>query len=623
MNKAVFLAAHGIWNVLIGTFVEGSSVVSRQAGLVFSLVLSVLWSGVCLAQQPPVTDSMIGWSHYEDPALEISDVELVWPREMQLPWLRALQTDEADLRREMADTIVLAVGLGMEPLAEYEQVLREIACDPAELIATRLSATNAIIVCDFRNSADALAGTLDECPLSMRILIEKAFSKWDYAAMRKVWQERLKDNGSHPELYRIATEAFATVGDEVAVPVLKEIVVSKHESVTRRLLAATAWSRICVAADRSDDEQLEMFRALLAGVTSPRSPDKLVAVRCLRGSDSKEATELLITLSDDSWNVVRSESLAQLAEIDPSIVVGLAESRIHDSDANVRRTIIDALATEASEKNSKLLASCLDDVVPKNRRAARDCLIKFAAEDSLKETVIADTGKVLASESWRELEQALLVLTVIGDRGKKSRIFELLEHPRPEVFVTAAWSLKRLAEESWGDEIFAALERQVEKIRDRSMSYQGLFAATHLIESMGILGYKQALPVLETMVPKGAPYSLSMRCAAVWSIGFLVDVEADSNIVSQVEERFMDFSAFPPEEPEVRATAAVALGRMKSLKSLDILRERAEIESARSMVGIRAYWAISQMTDEPMPEVPRIGLGLGGWAISAAADVIN
>lgn len=592
-----------------------------SAHLCFAGLFGCFLAKSTLADEPPFTDAMVGWRQYEDPAIEAMEDEYVWPTEMQMPWLRSLRTEESDLRREVADTIVFAARLGMDPMDEYETELRQIALDSSELTATRLSATNALIACDFRESATALAGTLKECPLSMRLLIEKAFADWGYKPIREVWLARLQVQDVHAELFRIATESLGTVGELDAVVPLREVVESETQSVTRRLLAAAAWSQIAISADQPDPTRLEVSRKLVSREDSARSISKIIGLRLLAGHDSEEAKALLVFHADDPWNVVRGEALRHLLTIAPQKVVELAEGGVKDSDANVRGVTIAGLATDASERSVRLLAECLSDPVPENRRAARDHLIRFAKESSLREAVVGEISGVLGSDGWRELEQALLVLTEVRHREVKGRVFELLNHSRAEVFVTAAWSLKYLAEASWGSEVFAALERQLEKVKAGGSGEQQSYASAHLVEAMGMLGYRDALPLLGKMFPKGAPFHLRLRCGAVWAAGHLVDVEREPALVSQIENRFLDYSAFPPEDPEVRAMAAVALGQMKSEKSLVILRDRAEAESVHSTVGIRAFWAVSELTGEPMPERKPVSRTLGGWAVSAAADV--
>src|SRR5206468_4210980 len=59
--------------------------------------------------------------------------------------------------------------------------------------------------------------------------------------------------------------------------------------------------------------------------------------------------------------------------------------------------------------------------------------------------VIAEATRVLAGREWRGLEQAAILLARLDHKPAARRLVELLKAERPEVFVTAAWGLRKLA----------------------------------------------------------------------------------------------------------------------------------------------------------------------------------
>ena len=69
----------------------------------------------------------------------------------------------------------------------------------------------------------------------------------------------------------------------------------------------------------------------------------------------------------------------------------------------------------------------------------------MAAVEELRQPIIEEALRRLASQDWRGQEQAAILLTQLQHRPAAARMVQLLTADRPEVFVTVAWGLRKLA----------------------------------------------------------------------------------------------------------------------------------------------------------------------------------
>ena len=110
---------------------------------------------------------------------------------------------------------------------------------------------------------------------------------------------------------------------------------------------------------------------------------------------------------------------------------------------------------------------------------------------------------------------------------------------------------------------------------------------------------------MRSYVPKVSgkvPFAFQVRAAAVWSLGKLLTDKLDPVLASQLEVRLADVGSVPPEADQVRAMAAITMGRMKSQPSLPALRKWYETNTYNNYVGRACGWGIEQLTGEKMPD---------------------
>jgi len=76
----------------------------------------------------------------------------------------------------------------------------------------------------------------------------------------------------------------------------------------------------------------------------------------------------------------------------------------------------------------------------------------------------------------------------------------------------------------------------------------------------------------------------------------------------------------PMEYPEVRAAAAIALGRIADPASLKELRNWQQYDGPHTPVGRSCGWAIMQMTGEPLPPAITPQRQIVNWSIEPIFD---
>jgi HEAT repeat protein len=573
-------------------------------------LLLLLWvPAYGVGAEPPELDPVVDWAAANDPKIVLPTVMIDWSPDLPLLWKRALEHQEADVQREAADAIARAHQLGM-PVSptlgqELSETLVKVLEEPDQHVVARAAAARALVQIDARQTAELLSRHATRGPLEVTQIVEPALAHWDFQPQRDVWLQRLSQ-GARPALLQLAFEGLAVLGEERAIADLTRLSREVHEPATKRLSAARALATI----QRSGLEELAGQLAKRMGPTS--LVDRLVAASLLSQHSGEATLALLDSFADDPEPSVAAQAMQRLLELAPQRLIARAEASLAHRDARIRELTLAALATDPSPESIARIAPLLDDPIVQNRTLARRTLLTMAGDERLHPVVVEHTTAVLMQDAWRGDQQAILILTTLEQRQVGPRYLALLEHSRPEVFVTAAWGLRKFAIPDLVEPMFAAAQKYNDQIRPRGMSpsYHADLLA-HLHEALGILRHAPAGSHLRTYVPKGLPDS--PRAAAVWSLGLLLQDMPDATLASQLEERLADVSSLPPESPAVRAMCAVTLGRMKSESSLPVLRKWYEIHTHNDHVGRCCGWAIEQITGEKLPDPDVKHIKVGDW----------
>jgi hypothetical protein len=521
----------------------------------------------------------------------------VWdlsPRPVPL-WIEALSAPEADVRREAALTIVLAHRLGVEKIETAIPALRKAVDDPRQHPVVVAAVARALVELDAREAASSLAARAEQGVLELAQVVEPALARWDHRPIRTRWLERLVDPQAHPGRRLLAIEGLAAVGEVSAAPRLKVFAAAPREDPGLRLAAARALGAV----------QPTGLEDLAAGLASRAGKegmlDRLVAASLLRRHASEQGFQLLAELALDSEPAVAAAALERLLEHDFRLVLPLADRLAGSSDAKVRHAAAKAWIAERSPEAIGHLGPVLDDPHPAVRIDVREALLEMAAEPPLLDPVLQATKAMLAGGQWRGLEQAVMIMTSLDRDETAPRIVELLDFERPEVYVAAAWALRRLAVEETRPAILDKAERlyaiqaAARATPDENTQFQ------HLAEAVRVFQADEALPLLRKYIPKSIAIDPDARAAAIWTIGHLLAGRPEADLVEQMSARIADVASMPPEFQPVRIACAVSLGRMKAEAALPTLRK---FDGGGVIYGGAEYacaWAIHQIAGEPHP----------------------
>jgi hypothetical protein len=219
--------------------------------------------------------------------------------------------------------------------------------------------------------------------------------------------------------------------------------------------------------------------------------------------------------------------------------------------------------------------------------------------------VLEEALAMLATDRWRGLEQATLLLVTLDRKPVVERLVELLDFERPEVFVTAAWGLRRLAVPSTLPAMLDKADRLTKRPRDPTSAGSHLALQTrHLLEAFAQMKYMPSESLARKFIPKDTIFRPETRATAIWALGHLHAGQPQPDLVKLLVERLTDDTEMDPEDEEVRVASAISLGRMKAKQALPALRGSAPPDTVGDLIGYASHWAVQQITGTPMP-VPK------------------
>jgi HEAT repeat protein len=405
-----------------------------------------------------------------------------------------------------------------------------------------------------------------------------------------------------------------TVKEPAAAPRLRELALKSRGSSDLRLAAAEACGAIQTQGLEQD------ARTLIGNERSGSIVDRMLAARLLGSHRGPEAETLLLDLAADPEPAVAALAWTRLLAIDPALVRPLMDQALADRDANIRLLAEQALAAQPTAEHIARLGVMLDDPHPENRRAVRNLLLKLADDQQFSAAVGEAAMQALATEKWRALEQAALVVTALDHRPAAPRLVELLEFERPEVYVTAAFALRKLAmPETLGPALDKA-QRQSEVFLAPGHPHMAVDEqVSQLFQMFGQMKYAPAEPLLRKYVPKSLEYGNGSRGSAVWALGHLHAGRSDSDLVSPLIERLSDTGSIPSESPYVRQMSALSLGRMQARAALPVLLRYYAMESNYTPLGWACQWAIQVQGEQPPPPKWRDNPQIG-WFLTPLED---
>lgn len=574
--------------------------------------LLLLGLAACLVPEAPARalDEVLDSVMYQDPDLPMPRDVKVFSAKLLPAWLRALEGPEADTRRLAAATIALAQRRGMPGLEAAVQPLRRVLEQPEQHPAVRLAAAQALVALDARTTADSLFRQAQAGGPELRGVVEPALARWDHPPARAAWLQRLEQPGTNGQDLHLAVAGLAAVREPRAVPRLRELVLAASANPGLRLDAARA---LGVIQTTGLEDAAERLAAEPAART--RIPH-LLAAALVRHHRSDRAGKLLQRLAVDAEPAVTVLALEGLLDLDPRLVLPLRQQVAASPDAGARRLAVEAMRRCPEAGQLALLADLMDDPHPQVRRSARQVLLQQARAAGFDEAVRREATRLLAGTSWRGLEQAAILLTQLEHRPAAPRFVALLNVERPEVFVTAAWGLRKLALPETLPAMLQQVERQTPRLKNPEVGDPVTeidLQVAQLVQALGAARYRPAAATLARFVPEGSIMGLETRAAAAWALGYIHEDKPIPSLAKQMVERLTDTEMPSPEDSRVRRSCAVALGRFKAREAMDALQMYWPGVLSKDPVGNACGWALLQMTGKPIPPPGTMNLQQRGW----------
>lgn len=538
------------------------------------------------------------------------------PRTVPL-WRKALDRPDAETRRLACDTIALAAKRGMTGLDPFvEPLLRALETDRDPLV--RRAAAGALVALDARQTAAALAAAVERDGLPVAAVAEPALGRWGAGDLEQRWLARLAAPETPAALVSGAIEGLGRIGAAAAAAPLEQILDDANAPPERRLAAARSLGSIVTSglvplAARYAAESPRPESPRADPRTAPDRLGRLVAVRLLARHADPEALALMTRLAEDRETAAALEALEWLDSRDRTTALEIARRSLSAPDAALR-LLAARLAVRPTDADAiRRVKPLLCDRNPAVRRFVTGALADFAARPELTAPVIAAAEEVLGGDDWRGLEQASLLLGHLDHEPAAERLMVLLENPRGEVAIAAAWALKKLAIPESLPRILGyadGLPARTDSTK-QSTAVSGP-QAVQLFELFGLTRYAPADDLLRKFVPK-SQLDGRARAAAIWALGHIHADACDETLAGQLAERLADVTSIPAEMPNVRAMSAVSLGRMGAKSQLETLETFASSDGIGVPSGRAAAWAVARLTGTPYPEIPTFATGVRGW----------
>ena len=584
------------------------------------LLLIACMAGVCGAQTHgplmPADGAMIDLPMLRDPSLPLREVRVVFSPATKRLWVDAMARREYDLRM---NAILALADVHRRGIAEMDDVppmlVEPLVHDPDRNV--RLAAARAIADFDYKDAAAAMleASTASSnVGLDMIAVVDPALARWDYPPARKVWLERIALSDTAPVRAAYAMRCLGQVHAEEAIDPLLSVTRDRTTSDALRLSAARALG--CMA-----DSRIRDAAESLSG--SDIGLEHLLAVSLLASDINHDIVPILKRLAG-SEPVVAAHALAALNRIDPGIITGQFRELADTEDPTLRAEWARAAAATPSSESIDTLASSLADPDVDIRGIARDALIHFSEEEALHAQVRRVIASAVHGDDWRSLEQAALIIGVLGIEEHADRLVELLAYDRPETRLAAAGALCRLNVDSAFPAILTRIRTLSELALESGSQPQAYNAiareSTQLLMAIGQRRYEPAADVLRRYIPKHSGFDGMARGAAIYALGRIYENNEQSDLTELFRDRLADDAPIDPESVYVRRFAAIGLGRMRTANGLTTLKDFYSAEEQITSVAGACRWALMQIEPSELPPLKPIVEHLNGYFMESITD---
>ncbi|CAN5340911.1 hypothetical protein BH10PLA2_BH10PLA2_30150 [soil metagenome] len=553
----------------------------------------MLLSASAARAQEVVVDTQI----HDDPKIPVALIVKVMPKGLLELWLQALARPENDLKRLAAAAIAQAHQRRLPGLEPAITPLMQTLDLPQVDLSVRLAAAQALIELDARQATALLFAHSQKDGIDMLNLVEPVLARWGYEPIKAIWLERISKPGLAGRTWVVAMQGLAELHEVKAIPRLRELI---YSPLTDPIIGVEAARALGVLQKSGLEQDAELLAAI---PVEPGDVAHLESAYLLRMHRSEAAAKIQERLALRSEPTAALIALQGLLEFDPKRILGLLTQLTISRDPGIRTVLISAFSRQPTIQSVSHIADLMDDPHPAVRNAARRSLANVAEKAEFREAIRTQLTRLLASNQWRAIEQAIYLVEKLHFKPAAQRVVQLLQYERPEVFVTAAWCLRKLALPDTYAAQLKEIDRRWQQSSTRDVRYprkQVGEQLAQLCESLGQAHYAAAIPALERFVPKSATRRVGIpaREAAIWSLGILLQKTPPEKLVTDLVARLTDLEPLDPENTDVRTMCAITLGRMKAKAAADDLQSCFPRRMSTALLPNACGWAMEQITGQ-------------------------
>ncbi|MEZ6134513.1 MAG: hypothetical protein R3C53_06355 [Pirellulaceae bacterium] len=404
------------------------------------------------------------------------------------------------------------------------------------------------------------------------------------------WLSRLVDAQADPRQQLTAIDGVAACQAKSAIDPLTDLLRNEQTNFPVKLAAARA---LGILADAGLEELASQW------LDSNRTLKEQVAANLLANHDTPGAEAMMDRIVKGSFAPAQVVAYRWFATWRPTVAQEMAAQMIKHADSSLRLLAARVLQQVDDADSLRMQANLLSDRNLTVRRTIRNHLIAKAENADLRPVVDELVAAHLRGEAFEGIEQAMLVAAGLNDKSHCPQLVALLEHPRPEVHVRAAWALEQLVDDpellsqilkhcvQWTD--WLANDNAAHPVEDTD-----LFRMAHLFGALGRNAYQPADEMLRLYVPKNTQKMRpTTRIPAIWALGLIWKGNQETGLERELIARIMDMSTTDPEEDTVRYACALTLGRLGNKSSIEAL-ENTHFK-APDPVGVAIDWALQQL----------------------------
>ncbi|MCA9181345.1 MAG: hypothetical protein KDA51_07820, partial [Planctomycetales bacterium] len=417
-----------------------------------------------------------------------------------------------------------------------------------------------------------------------RPLIERALIDWKSPVALDRWRTRLLDPSSSQSDLLLAIQGVGATGSAQDRPALEALLRSDQLQAALKISIARALGSVAAAGLESlaDD--------VLASEVEHR---ELLVAELLAKHTSPAAREHLRSIIDSPHQPARTVAYAAISRNYAELARELAPQMLEQNDNNLRTQAVAVLDQYDDSQSLRLQAPRIADRNYELRVKVRENLLAKTKIAELRIVVDEVIDEQLGSDVYQGIEQAILLSVALQEAERCPTYLKLLEFPRPETSLIAAWALQELAQTP---ELMDGILTHTRHITDRLINKEPTYRPEHLrqaflFEAMGRNRYQPAVEMLKLYIDKHHWMGDFCRASAIWALGKILENSQDADVAQALAERMLDMDPEDPEDPLVQFNSTVALGWIKAPQSLEKLRA---VPAELGAHGQAAQWAQQQ-----------------------------